>query len=63
MRKDMGYQKVGAVGYCYGGRVAVLLGATDLVETVVIAHPGSIDFDEMRAIKVRYNSDVTSLWV
>jgi hypothetical protein len=42
-------------------RVAVLLGATDLVETVVIAHPGSIDFDEMRAIKVRHNSDVTSL--
>ncbi|KAF7299105.1 DLH domain-containing protein [Mycena indigotica] len=37
------YEKLGAVGYCYGGGVAVLLGSQhpDLLSSIVLAHPSN----------------------
>jgi len=46
------YQKLGAVGYCFGGVVAIRLGATSLVDSIVIAHPGRFTLDQAKAIKV-----------
>jgi len=38
--------------YCFGGAVGVRLGSTDLFDTLVIAHPGNITLDQIKAIKV-----------
>lgn len=38
--------------YCFGGSVAVRIGATDAVNSVVIAHPGGVTPAEAKAIKV-----------
>jgi hypothetical protein len=38
--------------YSFGGAIATRLGATDLVNTIVIAHPISLRSAEIRAIKV-----------
>ncbi|KAF9457747.1 dienelactone hydrolase endo-1,3,1,4-beta-D-glucanase [Collybia nuda] len=46
------YEKIGAVGYCYGGSTAIRLGATDLVRSIVICHPGGFTIPEAQAIKV-----------
>ncbi|KAG6840737.1 hypothetical protein C0991_004755 [Blastosporella zonata] len=46
------YQKLGAVGYCFGGSTAIRLGSTDLVQSVVICHPGGFTVAQAKAIKV-----------
>ncbi|KIP03729.1 hypothetical protein PHLGIDRAFT_37277 [Phlebiopsis gigantea 11061_1 CR5-6] len=51
IKKDKGYQKVGAAGYCFGGSVAVRLGSTDLFDSLVVLHPGSITVDQIKAVK------------
>ncbi|KAI0269775.1 dienelactone hydrolase endo-1-3,1,4-beta-D-glucanase [Gloeopeniophorella convolvens] len=52
IKADKGYERIGAVGYCFGGVMAARLGATDLVNTIVITHPGGISAAQLRAIKV-----------
>ena len=37
--------------YCLGGAIAVRLGSTDLFDSLVILHPGSITMEEIKAIK------------
>jgi hypothetical protein len=56
MRNEKGYEKIGVVGYCYGGTLAILLGAspTSLVNSIVVAHPGSADLNAINAINVRH---------
>ena len=52
LRKD-GYTKIGAVGYCYGGTVAAFLGKSpELVDSLVIAHPGGVTEEVVKSIKV-----------
>ncbi|KAF8148251.1 dienelactone hydrolase endo-1,3,1,4-beta-D-glucanase [Crassisporium funariophilum] len=46
------YEKIGAVGYCFGGSTCVRLGGTNLVNSVIICHPGRFTLDEVKAIKV-----------
>jgi len=46
------YEKIGAVGYCFGGACCVRLGGTDFVNSVVICHPGSFSINQVKAIKV-----------
>jgi len=46
------YGKLGAVGYCYGGTVAINLASTDLINSAVVCHPGSGSEKEVQAIKV-----------
>ena len=38
--------------YCFGGSSCVRLGGTDLVNSVVICHPGTFTIDQVKAIKV-----------
>jgi len=38
--------------YCYGGATCVRIGSTGLVDTVVIAHPGTFSLDQVKAMKV-----------
>lgn len=52
IKQEKGYQKLGAVGYCFGGAAAVRLGCTDLVECVVICHPGKFPVSIIDDLKV-----------
>lgn len=38
--------------YCFGGSMAIRLGATDVFDSVVIAHPGGPSLGEIQKIKV-----------
>ncbi|KAI9443154.1 dienelactone hydrolase endo-1-3,1,4-beta-D-glucanase [Lactarius indigo] len=51
VRSEKGYERIGVVGYCFGGAMAVRLGSTDSVNTIVIAHPASLKPAQVRAIK------------
>ncbi|RDB27813.1 Hydrolase tropI [Hypsizygus marmoreus] len=52
IKEEKKYEKIGAVGYCYGGSTVIRLGATDLVNSIVICHPGRFSIPEAKAIKV-----------
>ncbi|KAF4621841.1 hypothetical protein D9613_012100 [Agrocybe pediades] len=52
LKEKKKYEKIGAVGYCFGGATCVRFGSTGLVDSVVIAHPGRFTLDEVKAIKV-----------
>ncbi|KAJ3354641.1 hypothetical protein HDU91_005750 [Kappamyces sp. JEL0680] len=41
-----GATKIALLGYCWGGKVAVLCGREDLADVVVAAHPGRLQFPE-----------------
>ncbi|GJE91791.1 dienelactone hydrolase family protein [Phanerochaete sordida] len=51
IRKEKGYTRVGAAGYCLGGTIAIRLGATDLFDSLVILHPGNTTIEQIKAIK------------
>lgn len=36
----LGAKKIGVEGYCWGGRYSALLGASDKVDAIFVAHPG-----------------------
>ncbi|VDB91766.1 unnamed protein product [Peniophora sp. CBMAI 1063] len=53
LRTEKGYNRIGAVGYGYGGTVGVGLGGSpSLVDTLVIAHPGSLKMENVKLMKV-----------
>ncbi|KIK69561.1 hypothetical protein GYMLUDRAFT_33934 [Collybiopsis luxurians FD-317 M1] len=52
LQAEKNYGKLGAVGYCFGGIMAVKLAGTDLVNSVVVCHPGSVSEQEVAAMKV-----------
>lgn len=52
VQADKKYEKLGAVGYCFGGIVAVRFGATDLLDSIVVVHPGPVSLEQIRAIKL-----------
>jgi len=52
IKGEKGYERIGAVGYCFGGGLAGRLGSTDSVNTIVIAHPSNLKPAHIRAIKV-----------
>ncbi|KAH9997954.1 dienelactone hydrolase endo-1-3,1,4-beta-D-glucanase [Russula vinacea] len=52
IRDERGYGRIGVVGYCTGGAMAARLGSTELVDTIVIAHPTNLKSVDIRAIKV-----------
>lgn len=52
VKTEKGYERIGAVGYCFGGGVAARLGSTSFVNTIVIAHPGHLKQSQIEAIKV-----------
>ncbi|KAE9404071.1 hypothetical protein BT96DRAFT_989795 [Gymnopus androsaceus JB14] len=52
LKDEKKYEKLGTVGYCFGGTLAVMLAATDLLNTAVICHPGSITEQQVQAMKI-----------
>ncbi|KAI0070920.1 dienelactone hydrolase endo-1-3,1,4-beta-D-glucanase [Panus rudis PR-1116 ss-1] len=52
IRDERKYEKVGAVGYCFGGSVGIRFGSKGLLNSLVIAHPGRCTIQEIEAIKI-----------
>ncbi|RDB15177.1 Hydrolase tropI [Hypsizygus marmoreus] len=52
IQEEKNYEKIGAVGYGYGGSTAIRLAATDWIKSVVICHPGRFSVAQVKAIKV-----------
>ncbi|KAG6822200.1 hypothetical protein H0H93_006166, partial [Arthromyces matolae] len=51
IREEKNYQKIGCVGYCFGGSVAANIGTTDIVQSVAIFHPSPFTVDFAKTIK------------
>ncbi|KAJ6612648.1 dienelactone hydrolase endo-1,3,1,4-beta-D-glucanase [Mycena sp. CBHHK59/15] len=52
LRTQKQYQKIGAVGYCFGGATAVRLGSTDFIQSAVVCHPAPFSTAQLKALKV-----------
>ncbi|KAL8684192.1 MAG: hypothetical protein Q9224_006532, partial [Gallowayella concinna] len=54
LKKEMGFKKVGAIGYCWGGWAAFQLGAKgkNLVDAISAAHPSFLTKEEIDAVAV-----------
>jgi len=53
LKEEKKYEKIGAVGYCYGGSVAIrFAGRPDLLTTAVICHPGRFTVEDVGNFKI-----------
>ncbi|KAF8632410.1 hypothetical protein AX17_004851 [Amanita inopinata Kibby_2008] len=52
IREEKGYEKIGAVGYCFGGSAAIRLAPTGYIQSVVICHPGRFSLEQAKEIKI-----------
>ncbi|KIJ51284.1 hypothetical protein M422DRAFT_244466 [Sphaerobolus stellatus SS14] len=52
IKADSRYDKVGVVGYCFGGALIVRLGAGDFFDSAVVCHPGNISKKEIEAMSI-----------
>ncbi|EJD46988.1 alpha/beta-hydrolase [Auricularia subglabra TFB-10046 SS5] len=53
LKKERNYARVGAVGFCYGGGACIRFAATDKLQSVVIAHPGTnVGLGDISKIKI-----------
>jgi len=52
IKEERGYQKIGAVGYCFGGSICIRIGGKGIVDSLVIAHPGSFTVDQVKQITI-----------
>ncbi|KAA1469968.1 dienelactone hydrolase endo-1-3,1,4-beta-D-glucanase [Dentipellis sp. KUC8613] len=52
LKTEKKYEKFGAVGYCFGGSIAVRIASRNIVDTVVICHPGPASVEEIKAMSV-----------
>eukprot|EP01114_Cavostelium_apophysatum_P016352 TRINITY_DN462_c0_g1_i1.p1 TRINITY_DN462_c0_g1~~TRINITY_DN462_c0_g1_i1.p1 ORF type:complete len:241 (-),score=54.37 TRINITY_DN462_c0_g1_i1:82-804(-) len=44
-------QKLGVIGYCYGGKISIKQASNDLVDVFICAHPATPDAGDVEAIK------------
>ncbi|KAJ5942825.1 hypothetical protein N7516_002993 [Penicillium verrucosum] len=51
MKSNMGCERVGAVGYCFGAKYAVRLLQPGLCDVAYVAHPSFVDTEELQAIQ------------
>ncbi|KAG6918345.1 hypothetical protein DXG01_014994 [Tephrocybe rancida] len=51
IQEEKKYEKIGSVGYCFGGSATMRLGTTDLVQSVAIFHPSSFTVGFAKTIK------------
>ncbi|PPQ81617.1 hypothetical protein CVT25_013592 [Psilocybe cyanescens] len=52
LKEKKQYEKLGIVGYCFGGAATVRFASTDLVDAAVICHPASFPTREAEVIRV-----------
>ncbi|TFK38922.1 dienelactone hydrolase endo-1,3,1,4-beta-D-glucanase [Crucibulum laeve] len=52
LKEKKQYEKIGAIGYCYGGSTVIRLAGTQLIDSVVVCHPGSFSLEEVKKIRV-----------
>jgi len=52
IREVKKYDKIGAIGYCFGGACAARLGAKNLVDSIVVVHPGGLSLSDVGPIRV-----------
>ncbi|TDL22123.1 dienelactone hydrolase endo-1-3,1,4-beta-D-glucanase [Rickenella mellea] len=52
LQEERKYEKLGAVGYCFGGAAAVRLGSKGLFNSIVVCHPSIISKAEISAINI-----------
>ncbi|KAL8121692.1 endo-1,3;1,4-beta-D-glucanase-like [Apium graveolens] len=50
--KSKGVSKIGAVGFCWGAKVAVELAKDSYVQAAVILHPSFVTLDDIQGVKV-----------
>ncbi|KAI9340754.1 dienelactone hydrolase [Zopfochytrium polystomum] len=50
VRRRLGATKVGTIGYCFGGRYSILMGATDRVDAFAAAHPSNVTHKDLAAV-------------
>lgn len=51
LKASRGYTRLGGTGYCYGGKLAICLNATDHINVSVANHPSFISKADIAAIK------------
>lgn len=49
--KDKGVTSFGLAGFCYGGKVAVLLAKDGLLDATVLLHPSLVTLEDIKALK------------
>ncbi|EDR01792.1 dienelactone hydrolase endo-1,3,1,4-beta-D-glucanase [Laccaria bicolor S238N-H82] len=52
LKEKKTYEKIGAVGYCFGGTTAARLGSTKYLNSIVIVHPGPISDSVLKSISI-----------
>lgn len=54
LKRDLGFEKVGAVGYCYGGWASFRLGAKEhrLVDCISVGHPSLLERKDVDEVDV-----------
>lgn len=50
IKEEKKYERIGIVGYCYGGIVCIRTSPDPVVDTVVIAHPGNCTLEQIKKI-------------
>ncbi|KAJ6613335.1 dienelactone hydrolase [Mycena sp. CBHHK59/15] len=52
MQESKKYEKLGAIGYCLGGGIALRIAPAELFQSIVVAHPSPPTDEQVKAIKV-----------
>ncbi|KAH7302614.1 hypothetical protein KP509_23G079600 [Ceratopteris richardii] len=50
--KQKGISSVGAVGFCWGGKVVVELAKLDILKVAVMCHPSFVSVDDIKEVKI-----------
>jgi len=51
LKADYGAKAIGVIGFCWGGRFVMDLGATDKVKAVVVNHGSFVEKEQVQAVK------------
>ncbi|KAF8484246.1 dienelactone hydrolase endo-1,3,1,4-beta-D-glucanase [Gautieria morchelliformis] len=52
IKEQKKYEKIGVIGFCFGGAIVVRLASTDLFNSAIVAHPAGTSPAEIEAMKI-----------